>query len=129
LRKRDLDLTRGDTFQIQGGVGITRLQGAFEAGAAGYALWQLRDDRGADLPPVLRGARDRVYGVGPEVAVFVKPIRSQIRARYEWDFGVRSRPKGNIFTVGIIFSIKRPQPAGGAPIPFASVPRKDSSLH
>jgi hypothetical protein len=109
LRKRAIDITRGDTFQIQGGVGLNFLDQVIEVGAAGHGLWQVRPDRGADLPPILRDGRDRVYGVGPEVAVLIKSIRSQIRVRYEWDLGVRSRPKGNVFTAGINFVVWRPK--------------------
>jgi hypothetical protein len=109
LRKRNIDITRGDTFQIQGGVGLNFLDQVIEVGAAGHGLWQVSPDRGADLPPVLREARDRVYGVGPEVAVLIKSIRSQIRVRYEWDLGVQSRPKGNVFTAGINFVVWRPK--------------------
>jgi len=108
LRKRGIDITRGDTFQVQGGVGLNFLDQVIEVGAAGHGLWQIRPDRGADLPPVLREARDRVYGVGPEVAVLIKAIRSQIRVRYEWDLGVQSRPKGNVFAAGINFLVWRP---------------------
>jgi|SRR5262245_1232101 len=107
-RKRDSDITRGDTFQIQGGVGLNFLDRVIEVGAAGYGLWQVRPDRGADLPLILRGGRDRVYGVGPEVAVLIKS-RSQIRVRYEWDLGVRSRPKGNVFSAGINFVVWSPK--------------------
>ena len=108
LRKRDIDITRGDTFQIQGGVGLNFLDQVMEVGAAGHGLWQVRPDRGADLPLLLREGRDRVYGVGPEVAVLIKSIRSQIRVRYEWDLGVHSRPKGNVFAAGINFVVWRP---------------------
>jgi hypothetical protein len=114
LRKRNIDITRGATFQIQGGAGVSRRNRLLEAGVAGHALWQVRDDRGADLPPALRGARDRVYGLGPEAAVLIKAIRSQIRIRYEWDLGVRSRPKGNVFVVGFNLVAQRPKP-GAAP--------------
>jgi len=104
-KQRGIDITRGDTFQIVGGAG-TRLFGRLlETGLASYALWQVRDDRGTDLPPVLRGLSDRVYGLGPEGAIFIKPIRAQLRARYEWDFGVRSRPQGSTFVVGLILAI------------------------
>jgi hypothetical protein len=109
LRKRGIDITRGDTFQIQGGVGLDFLDQVIEVGAAGHGLWQVRPDRGADLPPILRDAGDRVYGVGPEIAVLIKAIRSQIRVRYEWDLGVQSRPKGNVFSVGINFVVWRPK--------------------
>jgi len=105
LRKRGVDITRGDTFQIQGGAGVSRIRQLLEIGVATCALWQVRDDRGADLPPLLRGARDRVFGLGPEVAVTLKPIRSQLRVRYEWDMGVRSRPQGNILVVGFNYRV------------------------
>jgi hypothetical protein len=105
LRKRGVDITRGDTFQIQGGAGISRLRQWLEIGVATCALWEVRDDRGADLPPLLKGARDRVFGLGPEVAVTLKPIRSQLRVRYEWDMGVRSRPQGNILVVGFNYRV------------------------
>jgi hypothetical protein len=101
LRKRGVDITRGDTLQVQGGAGASLLNGVVEAGLAFHGLWQVRDDRGADLPDVLRGARDRVYGLGPDVAVFLESIRSQIRFRYQWDMGVRSRPDGNLFVAGL----------------------------
>jgi hypothetical protein len=99
-RKIAIDITRGDTVQIQGGAG-TRVFGFVEVGLAGYALWQVSDDSGSDLPPALRGARDRVYGLGPEVDVTVAPLRTRLTLRYEHDFGVRSRPQGQILVVGV----------------------------
>jgi len=108
-RKRNIDITRGDIFQIQGGAGVSLFDRRIETGVAGYWLRQVSADRGADLPPVLEGVRDRVYGIGPEVAVTMKTIRSQIRMRYEWDLGVQSRPRGNIFVVGVNFVAMRPQ--------------------
>jgi hypothetical protein len=107
-RQRGIDITRGDSIQLQGGIGTTMLRQLAETGIAGYGLWQVRDDRGSQLPPVLAGARDRVYGLGPEGAILIKPIRGQLRARYEWDFGVRARSQGHIFVVGINFLVYRP---------------------
>jgi hypothetical protein len=107
-RQRGIDITRGDTIQIQGGIGTKLFGGLAETGLAGYALWQVRDDRGTELPTVLAGARDRVYGLGPEGAIRINAIRGQIRARYEWDFGARARPQGHIFAAGISFLVHRP---------------------
>jgi len=109
LRKRGIDITRGDTLNIQGGAGTNLFNRVVEAGLAFNSLWQVRADRGADLPVVLRGARDRVYGFGPDVAVMINAIQSQLRIRYEWDMGVRSRPKGNVFVVGLNITLQRPQ--------------------
>jgi hypothetical protein len=110
LRKHGIDITRGDTVRIQGGSGITHIEEILEFGVAAYALWQVRPDRGADLPPIAQGLRDRVYGVGPEGAVMLKGIRAQVRARYEWDLGAHSRPQGNVFVAGIHFLLKPPPP-------------------
>jgi hypothetical protein len=107
-RQRGIDITRGDSIQVQGGIGTKLLRELAETGIAGYGLWQVRDDRGSQLPPVLTGAHEQVYGLGPEGAILIKPIQAQIRARYEWDFGVRARPQGRIFVVGINFLVYRP---------------------
>jgi hypothetical protein len=110
-RQRGIDVTRGDAIQIQGGLGRKLFRQLAEAGLAGFAFWQVRDDRGADLPPLLRGARDRVYGLGPEAAILLKAIRGQVRVRYEWDIGARARPQGHIFVVGLNFFLaQRSQP-------------------
>ena len=112
-RQRGIDVTRGDAIEIQGGMGTKFFGQLAEAGVAGFAFWQVRDDRGADLPPVLRGARDRVYGLGPEAAILLKAIRGQVRVRYEWDIGARARPQGRIFVAGLNFFLaQRGKPAG-----------------
>lgn len=42
-RKRDIDITRGNTVQVQGGAGA-RIYGPLDAGIAGFALWQVTDN-------------------------------------------------------------------------------------
>jgi len=112
MPERGIRITRGDTLQIEGGAGMNLFGRVLEAGLASYALWQVRDDRGPDLPPILRGSRDRVYGLGPEGAALIKPIRAEVRARVEWDMGVRARPQGYIVVAGIEFLVHAPkQPA------------------
>jgi hypothetical protein len=108
-RQSGIDIRRGDSVQIQGGIGSRFLGHAVEVGLSGYALWQVRDDRGADLPPTLAGARDFVYGLGPEGTVALKSIHSQIRVRYEWDLGARARPQGHILVVGLGVVLWRPR--------------------
>jgi hypothetical protein len=98
-RKLDVDVTRGSTLQIQGGAG-TSLSRVVDVGIAAYALWQVSDDRGADLPPALAGARDRAIGLGPEVDVTFAAIGGRLTVRYEHDVAVRSRALGQIFLVG-----------------------------
>ncbi|MBZ4420667.1 transporter [Myxococcus sp. RHSTA-1-4] len=108
LRKRGIDITRGDTIQVQGGAGALVLRGV-DVGVAGYALWQVRDDTGEDVPEVLRGARDRVFGLGPEVNVLIPKLKAKVGARYEWDFGTRSRPQGGLLVMSLSFLVWQPE--------------------
>lgn len=110
-RKRGIDITRGNILQLQGGSGLL-VVGPVTVGVAGYALWQTTGDRGSDLPRVVRGARDRVFGLGPEVIVLVPSLRLRAEARYEWDFGARSRPQGSILVFGLTVLAWQPRPAG-----------------
>jgi hypothetical protein len=99
-QKRGIDITRGSTIQAQGGLGTT-IARFFDVGAVGFALWQITDNAGSDLPPMLQGARDRTFGAGPEIDVTVAPIRSRIILRYEHDFASESRPSGQILLIGL----------------------------
>jgi hypothetical protein len=99
-RKRSIDFTRGDSIQMQGGAGM-KVFGPVEVGIAGFALWQIRDDRGSDVPPLIRGARDRVFGLGPEVDVVIAPANVALSLRYEHDFAVQSHPEGHIFVFAV----------------------------
>ncbi len=116
-RKPDIDITRGTTIQLQGGV-AKKLMHIIDVGVASYALWQVTDNHGTQLPPALIDARDRDFGLGPEVDVLVPSIHAKFTARYEHDFGVRSRPVGQIFFLGATFvfsskpSEEEPVPAG-----------------
>jgi hypothetical protein len=111
-QKEHIDITRGDTFQFQGGAGkILRLPGkalgTVNMGVAGYGLLQVRHDRGADLPPALSGLRDQVFGLGPEIDVTLAPIRSRFSVRYCRDVRAVARPLGNILVLGLAIVARR----------------------
>jgi hypothetical protein len=106
-KKRDIAVTRGNTIQIQGGAGAT-LRQAVHLGVAGFALWQVTDNSGSDLPDIAREARTRVFGLGPEVGVTIPSIRTRVDARYAWEFGVRSRQAGSIFVLSASFLARWP---------------------
>lgn len=99
-QKRGVDITRGDMLLVQGGAGA-RVFRVVDVGVAGYALWQVTADRGSALPPQLAGARDRVFGLGPEVGIVVPQLRSRFTARFEWDIRAQARPVGTLLVVGI----------------------------
>jgi hypothetical protein len=106
-RKIGIDITRGDTVQLQGGIG-GRWFRVLDFGVAGYALWQVADDRGPDLPSALRGARERVFGIGPEFGITIPALRAKLTARYEWDVGARARPAGQVLVASLSFLAWRP---------------------
>jgi hypothetical protein len=106
-RKLDADVTRGQSLQVQGGLGA-RVRPYLDVGAAGYGYWQVTLDRGADLPPVLRGLRDTAYGAGPEIDVTIAAIRGKVSLRYEHDLVVRARPHGQVFVIQLVVAAWTP---------------------
>ena len=106
-RKLGLDVTRGDSVQIQGGLGGKLFQ-VLDLGVVGYALWQVRDDSGSDLPVALRGAREQVFGVGPEIGITIPALRAKLTARYAWDLGAQARLEGQVLVVSLSFLAWRP---------------------
>jgi hypothetical protein len=105
--KRGIDIKRGNTIQVQGGAGIG-LPANVTIGIAGFALWQVSDDRGSDLPPALRGLRTRAFGLGPEINVVIPKHRLRAELRYETEFLVRSRIDGGILVAGLSYQVWRP---------------------
>lgn len=99
-RTRQVDLTRGTTLAVQGGVG-TRVRSFLGVGLVASALWQVTDDQGGALPAALRGARDCDYAAGPELDVDIPVVRLSAVLRYEHDFLVQSRPLGQVFFVAL----------------------------
>ncbi|MBX6366322.1 MAG: transporter, partial [Gemmatimonadetes bacterium] len=106
MRKRGIDIRRGNTIQVQGGAGVGVLRVAL-VGVAGYALWQVSDDRGTDVPPALRGLRTRVYALGPELNVVIPRLRLAGELRVEREFGVRARMQGQVLVAGITYQAWR----------------------
>jgi hypothetical protein len=107
--KRKIDIQRGNTVQVQGGAGM-RVHDLVDVGVAGFGLWQVTDDRGADVPAALRGARDRVFGLGPEIGILVPALRMRLDLRSEWEFGARSRPQGRVLVASLTAVAWRPVP-------------------
>ena len=107
-RKRGIDVRRGDMLQLQGGAGANVAR-TVVAGVAGYALWQVTPDRGADIPPSLRGERTRVFGLGPEVDVIIPRWRTRVALRAEHELGVTSRPQGNVISLSAAYFVARPR--------------------
>ena len=99
-QKRRIDITRGTTIQVQGGVGKT-LRRVLDVGFASYALWQVSDDSGADLPPSFAARAIEAYGFGPELGLVVPALRGRFTLRYMHDFASESRPVGQLLLFGV----------------------------
>ncbi|CCK78315.1 SphA family protein [Desulfobacula toluolica] len=89
----DHDLTPGDDFHFEWGIGKSFAK-VWEAGLAGYCQWQVNDDSGADA--VNSGTHDKVFGIGPEIGVFVPSLKSFFNLRSVWEFDAEDRTEGNV---------------------------------
>lgn len=93
---RGISIYPGDNLCIDWGFGKI-LNDTFTAGIAGYTEWQTTRDTGKDVPAGTRGETDRVYALGPEIQIAIPEcngLSGVFRFRYEWEFDVRTRPKG-----------------------------------
>jgi hypothetical protein len=82
-------------------------------GVAGYSQFKVTGDSGSDIPPVLRGYKDRVFALGPEFNIYIPKPRLTVLVRYEPEFGARLRTEGQTFVVSIGRVVK--SFANGAP--------------
>jgi hypothetical protein len=108
LKKRGIDIRRGNSLQVQGGAGVGVLR-VVTLGVAGFAYWQVSDDVGADIPPPLRGLKSRAFGLGPEIGIMIPSLRLRGELRFEREFGVRSRLDGQVLVGGLGHKLTRPQ--------------------
>ena len=99
--KSGTNIQVGDLGTVEGGLGRTfykKVSGPvpmiMNLGVAGYAQFKVTGDSGSDIPPPLRGFKDRVFALGPEFNIYLPKPRLTILARYEPEFGARNRTQG-----------------------------------
>jgi hypothetical protein len=101
---RDLDMTRGNNFTLEFGLS-KNLNQTVDLGVIGYYQQQTTKDRGPGAVPAVlgpaydRSVLDRVFGVGPEVSVFVGKMKLFLSARYAYEFGAKDRAEGHVACV------------------------------
>ena len=88
--KKGTNIHVGDLGTVEGGLAKTfykKVSGpipiVMNLGAAGYAQFKVTGDSGSDIPPPLRGLKDRVFALGPEFNIFFPGPRLSLLARYE----------------------------------------------
>ncbi len=110
-KKDGTDVRVGDILTLEGGLGKSFMDGAFNVGVAYYAQWKISDDDfglGFTLPggPLLD--RHRVYGFGPEVTIPLaskKKLYGFLNLRYFWETGARTTLEGNTFLLTLSFPV------------------------
>ncbi|MCP4119939.1 MAG: transporter [Desulfobacteraceae bacterium] len=100
--KDDTDLTPGDDFHLEWGIGKSFAK-VWEAGLAGYCQWQVTDDSGSDA--VNKSTHDQVFAIGPEAGVFLPRFKAALNLRALWEFDAEDRSEGNavVLTLTKIF--------------------------
>lgn len=93
-KKRHEDIRPGQNISLDISLGksIGRL---WELGLCGYAQWQLTDDRGRDVN-YNKCIHDRVFGLGPEISIYVPFLNLKFQIRNQVEFGARDRTEGLI---------------------------------
>ncbi|MCD8554821.1 transporter [Seleniivibrio sp.] len=94
LKNRDLDVTYGDDFSLDWGVG--KVVGLFDVGVSGYAHWQITADDGDDATS---NDKDSIMGIGPEVNYAIPSIKSQVKVKFYKEFNAKDTTEGNALWV------------------------------
>ena len=123
-RKPGIDITVGDMVTIEGGIGKTFVKMIPEKGPlvtniglAAYTQFKATGDSGTGINPLLRGLKDRVFGVGPELSVYIPQLKGTIGVRYIPEFGARNTTQGQTFVVTFALQAKSWTPAPPPPPP------------
>jgi hypothetical protein len=118
--KSGTNIQVGDLGTVSWGLGRTfykKVSGPIpmimNLGAVGYAQFKVTGDSGSDIPPALRGFKDRVFAAGPEFNIYIPKPRLTFLVRYEPEFGARVRTQGQTVIVSIAWvakSLEKQQP-------------------
>lgn len=112
-KKKDLDLRVGQIMTIEGGFGKTFYKKVnnpvpliTNIGVVGYGQFKVTEDSGSDRNPIFEGQKDRVFGLGPEVNVYIPQARLAIVGRVIPEFGARLRTQGTTIVLTVAYTAK-----------------------
>ncbi len=88
----DVDLTLGDTWTVEGGIGKS-LSKTVEVGVVGYYQAQVTDND----PDT--GGKAQVAAVGPEINVLIPKLKMFASLRYLYEFAANNDSEGHLFTL------------------------------
>jgi hypothetical protein len=104
------DVKVGDILTLEGGVGKT-LKQIINVGPVYYAQWKVTVDSGTGVPELFPNNKHRVFGVGPEVNVFLptkmsgQNVESGLSAsvRYLWETGAVMKTEGRSLIISLAY--------------------------
>ena len=112
-KKKDQDLRVGQVATIEGGLGYsiyTKVDNPLPLittfGVAGYSQFKVTEDSGADVLALARAGKDRIFGLGPEVKVFIPQAKLMVLGRVLPEFGGRMRTEGLSIFVSAAYTAK-----------------------
>ena len=112
-KKNDLDLRVGQVATLEGGLGYnvyTKVNNPLPLittfGLAGYTQFKVTEDSGADVLALVRGQKDRIFAVGPEMKVFIPQAKLTVIGRVMPEFGGRLRTEGLSISVSAAYIAK-----------------------
>ena len=92
--QQDTHNTPGQVYTLEAGLSKSVCKN-LDLGVIGYYQQQTTTDSG----PTADGMLDRKFGVGPEISGFCPALGMFASLRYGYEFGVRDRPEGHLFTL------------------------------
>ena len=95
---RGTDKRAGNVLTLEGGLGHAIAEGYGQMGVAYYTRWKLTDDENYRLPAPF-DAKDRTFGIGPEITmpVMAHPFITFVTLRYYFESGNRVATQGTSF--------------------------------
>jgi len=90
----DTGITPGQVWTLEYGLSRT-FNKTIDVGAAGYFILQTTEDSGSGAS----SARDRLFGIGPEINVAWPQLGLFASARYVYETTARNRPRGHTFNL------------------------------
>ena len=104
------DVKVGDILTLEGGFAKT-LKRIINVGPAYYAQWKVTSDSGPGVPALFKSNKHRVFGVGPEISVFLptkmsgQHVESGVNAsvRYLWETGAVMKTQGNSLIIALAY--------------------------
>lgn len=101
--KKDLDLTVGDVFTLEGGAGADFLKGYANAGLAYVGQWKVTEDSGTNVSPLVQGKKGSMFSLGPELNIPVSKKGIFLGFKYLFDTRSRLATSGDYLVLSLTY--------------------------